>query len=171
MLPVLVIYLMREDCFLFTSNQITLNGWNHTTTQECLWNFAYMCYIWCVKTIIIKPNCERSSSTDSHKTYMIVFNIGWQISKPAKKTKRYCPSIPHIPWQAWSPLRLCMNHETFDVIKWEHVPCYWPFVPVTRNFDVFFDLHLIKGLSKQLIRLFWNAIALNMTSGRHYSDT
>ena len=50
-----------------------------------------------------------------------------------------------------------------DVIKWKHFPHYWPFVqgihrspvnspaqrPVMRSFDVFFDLHLNKGLSKQ----------------------
>ena len=56
-----------------------------------------------------------------------------------------------------------------DVIKWKHFPRYWPFVllvsgefpfvllisgefptqrPVTRSFDIFFDLHLIKRLSK-----------------------
>ena len=47
-----------------------------------------------------------------------------------------------------------------DVIKWKHFPRYWPFVgnspvpgefpaqrPVTRSFDVFFDLN--KRLSKQ----------------------
>ena len=44
-----------------------------------------------------------------------------------------------------------------DVIKWEHLPRYWPFVrgihrpqrPVTRSFDVFFDLCLNKRLNKQ----------------------
>ena len=48
-----------------------------------------------------------------------------------------------------------------DVIKWKHFPRYWPFVqgivtgefpaqrPVTRSFDVFFDLHLNKWLSQQ----------------------
>ena len=41
-----------------------------------------------------------------------------------------------------------------DVIKWKHFPWYWPFVrgihwsPVTRSFDVFFDLRLNKRLSK-----------------------
>ena len=48
------------------------------------------------------------------------------------------------------------------VIKWKHLPRYWPFVrgihrspvnsphkwPVTRSFDVFFDLRLYKRLSK-----------------------
>ena len=49
-----------------------------------------------------------------------------------------------------------------DVIKWKHIPRYWPFVrpvpgefpsqrPVTRSFDIFFDLHLNKWLIKQ----FW----------------
>ena len=49
-----------------------------------------------------------------------------------------------------------------DVIKWKHFPRYWPFVwgihrslvnppqrPVTRSFDVFFDLRLDKRQSKQ----------------------
>ena len=52
------------------------------------------------------------------------------------------------------------NHD--DVIKWNHFQRYWPFVreflvtgefpsqrPVTRSFDVFFDLCLNKQLSKQ----------------------
>ena len=51
---------------------------------------------------------------------------------------------------------------TWDVIKWKHFPRYWPFVreftgpgefpaqrPVTRSFEVFFDLRLNKRLSKQ----------------------
>ena len=51
-----------------------------------------------------------------------------------------------------------------DVIKWKRFPRYWPFVwgihrspvnsphkrPVTRSFDVFFDLCLNKRLSRQL---------------------
>ena len=54
-----------------------------------------------------------------------------------------------------------LNHD--DVIKCKHFPRYWPFVrwiprspvnsphkwPVTRSFDVFFDLCLNKRLSKQ----------------------
>ena len=50
-----------------------------------------------------------------------------------------------------------------DVIKWKHFPRYWPFVrgihrspgefpsqrPVTRSFDICFDLSLNKRLSKQ----------------------
>ena len=51
-----------------------------------------------------------------------------------------------------------------DVIRWKHFPRYWPFVrgihrspvdfslqrPVTRSFEVFFDLSLNKRLSKHL---------------------
>ena len=46
-----------------------------------------------------------------------------------------------------------------DGIKWKHFPRYWPFVrgihrspsqrPVTRSFDVFFDMCSNKRLSKQ----------------------
>ena len=53
-----------------------------------------------------------------------------------------------------------------DVIQWKYFPRYWPFVrgihrssvnsphkrPVTRSFDVFFDLHPNKRLSKHLWR-------------------
>ena len=53
------------------------------------------------------------------------------------------------------------NHD--DVIKWKHFARYWPFVraihrapvnsphkwPVTRSFDVYFDLRPNKRLSKQ----------------------
>ena len=49
---------------------------------------------------------------------------------------------------------LCTFH---DVIKWNNFPRNWPFLrgilpsqrPVTRTFDVFFDLRLNKRLSKQ----------------------
>ena len=61
------------------------------------------------------------------------------------------------------------------VIKWKHFPSYWSFLreihwspmdslsqrPVTRRFDVFFDLHLHRCLSKHVI---WDAIAPIMTS-------
>ena len=38
-----------------------------------------------------------------------------------------------------------------DIIKWQHFPDYWLFAqrPVTRSFDIFFDLRLNKLLSKQ----------------------
>ena len=61
---------------------------------------------------------------------------------------------------AWN---ICMLSKHDDVIKWKHFPRNWPFVrgihwsrwipptqrPVTRSFDVFFDLYPNKWLSKQ----------------------
>ena len=51
---------------------------------------------------------------------------------------------------------ICLDRNTHDdVIKWKHFPHYWPFVrgiyqsPVTRSFDVYFDLPPKKRLSKQ----------------------
>ena len=54
---------------------------------------------------------------------------------------------------------MCMIVLHDDVIKWKHFPCNWPFVrgtgefpaqrPVTRSFDIFFDLRLNNRLSKQ----------------------
>ena len=62
---------------------------------------------------------------------------------------RYCT----IPWPLL--IWICVNHD--DVIKWKHFPRYWPFVrgihrgPVTRSFDVFFDLRLNKRLSNDMV--------------------
>ena len=70
-----------------------------------------------------------------------------------------------IPWLFMSPSHqqpwYCLIHD--DVIKWKHFPRNWPFLrgihrsrwiphkkrPVTRSFDVFFDLRLNKRLCKQ----------------------
>ena len=60
-----------------------------------------------------------------------------------------------------------------DVIKWKHFPRYWPFVrgthrgfpaqrPVTRRFDVFFDIHLNKRLSKQSWGWWFEAPSLSL---------
>ena len=61
------------------------------------------------------------------------------------------------PWTV-----VCLPECHDDVIKWKHSPRNWPFVrgihrsrwiptqrPVTRSFDVFFDLRLNRRLSKQ----------------------
>ena len=52
-----------------------------------------------------------------------------------------------------SYIKPSLVHHHDDIIKWKNFPRYWPFVrgihrSVTRNFDVFFDLRLNKGLSK-----------------------
>ena len=57
---------------------------------------------------------------------------------------------------------MCSSRNHDDIIKWKHFPCNWPFEweftgprwipaqrPVTRSFDVFFDLHRNKWQSKQ----------------------
>ena len=73
-----------------------------------------------------------------------------------------------LQWMCYASLKsiwwpVCPEHD--DVIKWKHFPRYWSFVrgihqwvvtgefstqrPVTRSFDVFFDLRQNKPLSKQ----------------------
>ena len=67
-------------------------------------------------------------------------------------------SLSYLTWYFW------MQHIHDDVIKWKHFPRYWPIVPpgnspvtgefpsqrpVTRSFDVFFDLRRNKRLGKQ----------------------
>ena len=76
-----------------------------------------------------------------------------------------------VMWRHCNDWPLLEHHDTRqsvnachdDVIKWNHFPRYWPFAqeihrsrwiprtqrPVTRSFDVFFDLRLNKRLSKQ----------------------
>ena len=72
-------------------------------------------------------------------------------------------SQQHVPGGWWinknldfqSELEVYTSISSDDVIKWKHFPRYWPFVrefpgefhtqrPVTRSFDVFFDLRLNK---------------------------
>ena len=65
-----------------------------------------------------------------------------------------------------------------DIIKWKHFSRYWPFVrgfhrspaqrPVTRSFDVFFDLCLNKRLSKQ--SLGWWLETPSRSSWRHNNE-
>ena len=72
------------------------------------------------------------------------------------------PHLSDLNISAWRDY--CRNSwKHYDVIKWKHFPRYWTFVrgihrspvnspaqrPVTRSFDIFFDLRLIKWLSKQ----------------------
>ena len=63
-----------------------------------------------------------------------------------------------------------------DVIKWKHFPHNWAFVrgefpaqtPVTRSFDIFFDLRLNKRLSKQSWG--WGFETLSRPLWRHCND-
>ena len=76
--------------------------------------------------------------------------------------------------------RLKMMHD--DVIKWKHFPRYWPFVrgihrqrPVTRSFDVFFDLRRINGWVNKCkagdlrrIRLHYDVTVMNAMTRKHF---
>ena len=72
----------------------------------------------------------------------------WQVKN--KSVLEYTEDIPYGTGHT-----LCFLRD--DVIKWKHFPRYRPFVrginpaqrPVTRSFDIFFDLRLNKRLSKQ----------------------
>ena len=73
----------------------------------------------------------------------------------------YGNEITNLRLQLHLPGAIEWTHD--DIFKWKHFPCNWPFVwgihrssvnipsqrPVTRSFDVFFDLRLNKELSKQ----------------------
>ena len=89
--------------------------------------------------------------------------------------------LPAITWKV--PRDLTRSHPPEklahdDVIKWKHFPRYWLCEgnssvtgefpaqrPVTRSYDVFFDLYLNTQLSKTIVRLvIWDTIAPFMTS-------
>ena len=80
--------------------------------------------------------------------------------KVKSKSKNLHVKITAILQTAFSSSFSKIKHD--DVIKWKHFPRFWPFVreftgprwiatqrPMTRSFDVFFDLRLYKRLSKQ----------------------
>ena len=78
---------------------------------------------------------------------------------PGPSNNHHSPTI--VSNFEWPLIVAWLRHD--DVNKWKHFPRYWPFVrgihrspvkfptqrPVTRSFDVFFDLRLNKWLSKQ----------------------
>ena len=77
----------------------------------------------------------------------------WRVAMNQSHTRYYVTGLHDCVW--------IYTHD--NVIKWRYFPRYWPFVrgnspapgefpsqrPVTRSFDVFFDLRLNKRLSKQ----------------------
>ena len=79
-------------------------------------------------------------------------------------------------------IRLTLEKNPDDVIKWKHFPCYWPFVRgdpsvtdgfpsqrlLTRSFDVYFDLQLNKRLSKQSRRRWFETPSRSLW--RHCND-
>ena len=97
----------------------------------------------------------------SHQTGLMIFfppwNKQWDVITPP------CHNLDG--GLIKTPLKLgygCVIASHDGLIKWKHFPRYWPFVrgihlspvnspqkPVTRSFDVFFDLRLNKRWSKQ----------------------
>ena len=83
-------------------------------------------------------------------TFIMLLALNW-----ANHFSRECCS------KLYWPVHYSFQHFHDDVIKWKHFSRSWPFVrgihrsrwipqrPVTRSFDVFFDLRLNKRLSKQ----------------------
>ena len=133
--------------------------WLHISTEfivpfEILMKFRYMI----VKLILLIDvwdiSCEFAirwlslNFIDDKSTFVRVMACSSQANKPFSE-----PVLIRISDATW--------HD--DVIKWKHFPCYWPFCvgnslvtgefptqrPVTRSFDVFFDLRLNKRFSKQ----------------------
>ena len=103
-----------------------------------------------------------------HFTVAFKFECSHLINYPFIMTQVACVlKINHCFWiMACSPCGtkpLCKARAHDDVIKWKHSPRCWPFVwgihrspvnspctgPVTRSYDVFFDLRLKKQLSIQ----------------------
>ena len=112
---------------------------------------------------------------------LIVREYLWGFLLLFSETRPYSKTIPQGVncSQSYSKVLNRCYHD--DIIKWKHFPRYWPFVrgihrspvnssvtgefpaqrPVTRSFDVFFDLRLNKRLETLVI---WDAIAPIMTS-------
>ena len=107
----------------------------------------------------LSTSCDEKISTFT--IYIVTLVKLLEIKRQASDVPNTQPSPPGLSisdlcWHQNPPL-----HD--DVIKWKDFPRNWPFVcgeftgsgefptqrPVTRSFDVFFDLHLNKWLSKQ----------------------
>ena len=108
------------------------------------------------ETIVCDNNADSSSEATVWLTTVIAHSLCSYIkiriySFPGKRLK--------IWWWWWlGQFILQTNFARHDYdIKWKHFPRYWPFLrwpvnsqgPVTRSFNVLFDLSLDKRLSKQ----------------------
>ena len=111
--------------------------------------FQWLCIMWKMNDLYWV--CDLFSSL-----FMLIQKFHKRSSSFSICSSNYGPRILNgrsSYWRVWYD----------DVIKWKHFPRYWPFVrgnspapsefptqrPVTRSFDVFFDLGLNKRLSKQ----------------------
>ena len=110
------------------------------------------------------PWCHRSQSIIIHNTDLISSDPDWSLrcnwSIARRRCSNYIFMIRFIVTIDMDTIGIKIHD---NVIKWKHFPRYWSFVrgihrspvnfphkwPVARRFDVFFDLRLNNGLSKQ----------------------
>ena len=128
------------------------NGGNEKVTS-CHGNFLH--YWPFVRGIMCRSRmpCQVFSSPNAdYKVTRVIFEISSVIGD--SDTSIRLDDLIRNGWQGFQ------KHD--DVTKWKHFPRYWPFVggnspvtgefpaqrPVTRSFDVFFDLRLNKRFSK-----------------------
>ena len=137
-----------------------------------IWQWPPGCFCWTLHRTSgaflssARRNCCLSDDTKGEISFWWIFIWKfwkWQllIYPVIKITSKFWFQCLH----QVSSLICCECHPRMtDISSWcKHFPCYWPFVrgihitgefpsqrPVTQSFDVFFDLHLHKWLSKQL---------------------
>ena len=133
---------------------------------------------------ILSPNLSMFRSRDWDFKWSHLYQI-WQESQQHYCRGTYqilerpdvCKSISRGFESSWGLAVRFLTHD--NVIKWKPFPYYWPLVrgihqspdefpaqrPVTRSFDVFFDMRLNKRLSKQSWGLWFET--LSRPSWRH----
>ena len=138
---------LSRDCFIFIPGNIYLD------MAVLYWNVGRrgMEFVQLYKT---RTNSSMKFSGKTVNTFLQSYFIGKFFG-----VKNSLKNFTRCTWSKSYSL-----HD--DVIKWTHFPRYWQFVrgihrspvnsgefpaqrPVTRSFDVFFDLRLNKRLSKQ----------------------
>ena len=103
----------------------------------------------------------------SHLSIILVMNAAFRIFNLIEAYQCFNKATNFSLRGVWKTSRVChqcITHDVCwvshdDVIEWKHFTPNWPFVrgihrfptqrPVTRSFDIFFDLRLNKRLSKQ----------------------
>ena len=126
----------------------------HCITIKTLWELRVKFGRTSSLTIPLNPRSAMSTITSSRST-LPSFQLGSSTGQPPRELRRFSIGCgPKLSISAIQDKGSKKIHD--DVIKWEHFPRYWPFCgkfpaqrPVTRSFDVFFDLCLNKQLSKQ----------------------
>ena len=124
------------------------------------------------KLIHVTKRCTSSHDINFAMETASWLSLGWISTKSIfrgvqdlhKNSNRYLCYFTKNPlakgFNCFQPFTVTVFHMRNDVIKFTLFPRYWPFVrefsgefpsqrPVTRSFDVFFDLRLNEQLSEQ----------------------